>query len=309
MIVVILCTFSCFLIFGGIMKAKDKKDILSVLEHRLTDFSKGQRVIARYILDNYDKAAFMTASRLGEAVGVSESTVVRFAAELGYRGYPGMKKALQEIVRNRLTAVERIESAENTVDTQDVLKAVLRADVSNLQATLDEIDQASFNAAVDLICSARRIYIIGMRTSTTLAKFFWFYLNLLRENVFVIQDTAASEAYEQMLRIQEGDLVIGISFPRYSQRTVDAVKFAAGRGASTLGITDVKSSPLSELTGVCLDAKSEMVSFLDSLVAPMGLLNALIVAIGLRNREQTFQNFRMLEEIWADHGVYQSNES
>ena len=291
------------------MKAKDKKDILSVLEHRLTDFSKGQRVIARYILDNYDKAAFMTASRLGEAVGVSESTVVRFAAELGYRGYPGMKKALQEIVRNRLTAVERIESAENTVDTQDVLKAVLRADVSNLQATLDEIDQASFNAAVDLICSARRIYIIGMRTSTTLAKFFWFYLNLLRENVFVIQDTAASEAYEQMLRIQEGDLVIGISFPRYSQRTVDAVKFAAGRGAGTLGITDVKSSPLSELTGVCLYAKSEMVSFLDSLVAPMGLLNALIVAIGLRNREQAFQNFRMREEIWADHGVYQSNES
>ncbi len=291
------------------MKAKEKKDILSVLENQLVHFSKSQRVIARYILDNYDKAAFMTASRLGEAVGVSESTVVRFAAELGYRGYPGMKKALQEIVRNRLTAVERIEAAENTVDTQDVLKAVLRADVNNLQATLDEIDQTSFNAAVEQICTANKIYIIGMRTSTTLAKFFWFYLNLLRENVYVIQDTAASEAYEQMLRVGEGDLVIGISFPRYSQRTVDAVKFAAGRGAATLGITDVKSSPLSELTGVCLYAKSEMVSFLDSLVAPMGLLNALIVAIGLRNREQTFQNFRMLEEIWADHRVYQSNES
>ena len=228
------------------MKTKEKKDILSVLEHRLASFSKSQRVIAHYILDNYDKAAFMTASRLGEAVGVSESTVVRFAAELGYRGYPGMKKALQEIVRNRLTAVERIEAAENTVDTQDVLKAVLRADVNNLQATLDEIDQTSFNAAVEQICTANKIYIIGMRTSTTLAKFFWFYLNLLRENVYVIQDTAASEAYEQMLRVQEGDLVIGISFPRYSSRTVKAMKFAYDRGATVIALTDSRSAPIAQ---------------------------------------------------------------
>ena len=251
----------------------------------------------------------MTAARLGDVVGVSESTVVRFAAELGYRGYPGMKKALQEIVRNRLTSVERIEAAESTIDDHDVLKAVLRADINNLQATLDEVDQANFNTAVDMILSANRIYIVGMRTSTTLAHFLGLYLNLLQDNVQVIQDTTANEVYEQMLRIQEGDLVIGISFPRYSNRTVNAMKFAGDRGASTLGITDSKASPLQEISNVCLYAKSEMVSFLDSLVAPLGLINSLIVAIGIRNKERTFQTFRMLESIWKEYEVYRTIES
>lgn len=293
---------------GDAMKGKENKDILSVLESRMSSFSKGQRVIARYILDNYDKAAFMTASRLGSAVNVSESTVVRFAAELGFRGYPGMKKALQEVVRGRLTSVERIEQAENTLNTHDVLKAVLRSDIHNLQVTLDEIDQPAFDMAVELIRSAKNVYIVGMRTSTTLARFLWLYLNVLRENVFVIQDTAAAEVYEQLMRVKQGDLVIGICFPRYSNRTVNVMSFSQERGAATLGITDSMASPLCERSTVCLFAKSEMVSFLDSLVAPMGLINALIAAVGMQDKTRTFQTFRDLEQIWKEYGVYQINE-
>lgn len=289
-------------------KTTTQKDILRALEQRLPTFSKGQRVLARFVLDHYDKAAFMTASRLGSEVGVSESTVVRFAAELGFRGYPGMKKALQEIVRSRLTAVERLEVAEQTMNTQDVVRAVLRADIANLQATLDETDETAFHTAVDQILSARRIFIVGMRTSTTLANFLGFYLNLLRDNVHVVQDTAAMEVYEQMLRVREGDLVIGISFPRYSNRTINAMKYARDRCAGTLGITDTKASPLCDYADVCLFAKSEMVSFLDSLVAPMGLINALIVAIGTRDREHTRQTFKDLEDIWSEYGVYQTIE-
>ena len=219
-----------------------------------------------------------------------------------------MKKALQEVVRSRLTAVERLEVAEQTMNTQDVARAVLRADIANLQATLDETDETAFNTAVDRILSARRIFIVGMRTSTTLANFFGFYLNLLRDNVHVVQDTAAMEVYEQMLRVREGDLVIGISFPRYSNRTINAMKYARDRKAGTLGITDTKASPLCDDADVCLFAKSEMVSFLDSLVAPMGLINALIVAVGSRDREHTRQTFKDLEDIWSEYGVYQTIE-
>ena len=290
------------------MKGKEKKDILSVLENRLSSFSKGQRIIARFIMENYDKAAFMTASRLGSAVGVSESTVVRFAAELGYRGYPGMKKALQEVVRTRLTSVERMKRAETAMDTRDVLRDVLRADIHNLQATLDEIDQPSFDHAVELIRNAKNVYIVGMRTSTTLARFLWLYLNVLRENVFVIQDTAAAEVYEQLMRVKEGDLVIGVCFPRYSNRTVNVMGFARERGASTLGITESVTSHLNEGSTVWIYAKSEMVSFLDSLVAPMGLINALIVAVGAQDRDRTVQTFRELEQIWKEYGVYQIDE-
>ena len=265
-----------------------KMDILSVLEHKFPSFSKGQRTIAQFILKNYDKAAFMTAARLGEVTGVSESTVVRFAADLGYRGYPGMKKALQEIVRNRLTSVERIEAAESTMDGHDVLKAVLRADINNLQATLDEIDQDYFNQAVDMILSAKHIYIIGMRTSTTLADFL---------------------VYEQLLRIGEGDLIIGISFPRYSKRTISAMKFARDHGARCLGLTDGKVSPLNEISDVCLYTKSEMVSFLDSLVAPLSMINALIMAVSARDRARTFETFRELENVWKEYEVYGTVES
>lgn len=286
-----------------------KMDILSALEHKFPSFSKGQRTIAQFILKNYDKAAFMTAARIGEVTGVSESTVVRFAADLGYRGYPGMKKALQEIVRNRLTSVERIEAAESTMDGHDVLKAVLRADINNLQATLDEVDQDNFDQAVDMILSAKHIYIIGMRTSTTLADFLGIYLKLLLDNVTVVKEIAAREVYEQMLRIGEGDLIIGISYPRYSKRTISAMKFARDHGARCLGMTDSKVSPLNEISDVCLYAKSEMVSFLDSLVAPMSLINALIMAVSARDRERTFETFRELETVWKEYEVYGTVES
>lgn len=251
----------------------------------------------------------MTAARLGEVTGVSESTVVRFAADLGYRGYPGMKKALQEIVRNRLTSVERIEAAESTMDGHDVLKAVLRADINNLQATLDEIDQDYFNQAVDMILSAKHIYIIGMRTSTTLADFLAIYLKLLLDNVTVVKEIAAREVYEQLLRIGEGDLIIGISFPRYSKRTISAMKFARDRGARCLGLTDGKVSPLNEISDVCLYTKSEMVSFLDSLVAPLSMINALIMAVSARDRTRTFETFRELENVWKEYEVYGTVES
>ena len=284
-------------------------DLISKIQTELPGFSKGQKQIARYILEHYDKAAFMTAARLGEVTGVSESTVVRFAADLGYRGYPGMKKALQEIVRNRLTSVERIEAAESTMDGHDVLKAGLRADINNLQATLDEIDQDYFNQAVDMILSAKHIYIIGMRTSTTLADFLAIYLKLLLDNVTVVKEIAAREVYEQLLRIGEGDLIIGISFPRYSKRTISAMKFARDHGARCLGLTDGKVSPLNEISDVCLYTKSEMVSFLDSLVAPLSMINALIMAVSARDRTRTFETFRELENVWKEYEVYGTVES
>ena len=201
-----------------------------------------------------------------------------------------------------------MKQAETAMDTRDVLRDVLRADIHNLQATLEEIDQPSFDQAVEMIRSARNVYIVGMRTSTTLARFLWLYLNVLRENVYVIQDTAAAEVYEQLMRVRDGDLVIGFCFPRYSNRTVNVMGFARERGAATLGITDSVTSPLNESSTVCLYAKSEMVSFLDSLVAPMGLINALIVAVGAQARERTVQTFRELEQIWKEYGVYQIDE-
>ena len=212
-------------------------------------------------------------------------------------------------MRNRLTSVERIEAAESTMDGHDVLKAVLRADINNLQATLDEVDQDNFDQAVDMILSAKHIYIIGMRTSTTLADFLGIYLKLLLDDVTVVKEIAAREVYEQMLRIGEGDLIIGISYPRYSKRTISAMKFARDHGARCLGMTDSKVSPLNEISDVCLYAKSEMVSFLDSLVAPMSLINALIMAVSARDRERTFETFRELETVWKEYEVYGTVES
>ena len=271
-------------------------------------FSKGQKRIAAFILDNYDKAAFMTASRLGQLAGVSESTVVRFASELGYDGYPGMRRAIQDTVRSRLTSVQRIEVARETMDEENVLESVLMADIDKLHVTLDECSRESFNAAVERIINARHIYIVGMRSSTCLANFLGFYLNLLLENVHIIQDTAVSEVYEQIIRIREGDVFIGISYPRYSSRTVRAMKFAKESGAHVIGITDGETSPFIGVADTLLFAKSDMVSFLDSLVAPLSLINALIVSVGLRSKENISETFKRLETIWADYDVYEHAE-
>ena len=285
-----------------------ENDLLGVLARGGSKFSKGQRIIAKYILNNYDKAAFMTAGKLGRIVGVSESTVVRFAAELGYDGYPSMRKALQEMIRNRLTSVQRIEVAKSMIDDTDLLKSVIGSDMQNLQATLDILEQDSFNKLIDVIVEAKNIYIVGMRTSTSLATFLGLYLNLLRDSVNVVHDTAASEIYEQIIRIGEGDLFIGISFPRYSSHTVDAMQFAKKMGAKTAAITDSSASPLNGIADVCLHAKSDMVSFLDSLVAPMSLINAIIVAVGIRNKERVSETFERLEKIWSEHDVYEPAE-
>ena len=285
-----------------------ERDILAVLAKGENRFSKGQKLIAKYILENYDKAAFMTAGKLGQTVGVSESTVVRFASELGYEGYPEMRKAIQEMIRSRLTSVQRIEVAKETIDEEKVLESVLCSDMEKLQSTLEECDKESFAAAVDSILSANHIYIVGMRSSTCLANFMGFYLNLLLENVHIIQDTTVSEVYEQIIRIKEGDVFIGISYPRYSSRTVKAMKFAKSTGAKVIGITDGMSSPFVSVSDILLFAKSDMVSFLDSLVAPLSLINALIVSVGTKSKDNVSNIFNRLETIWADYEVYEHSD-
>jgi Transcriptional regulators len=282
-----------------------ERDILAQINKEDHKFSKSQRKIGAYIASNYDKAAFMTAGRLGESVGVSESTVVRFATELGYDGYPSMRRAMQDMVRNRLTAVQRIEVARQQIDGGNLLDAVLSADIEKLRITLEEVNKEDFNRAVDEILAAHTIYIVGMRSSTSLANFMGFYLNLLLDNVRLLHDTSVSEVYEQVFRIHEGDVFIGISYPRYSSRTIKAMQFAKSAGATVIGITDGLSSPFVGLADVNLFAKSDMVSFLDSLVAPMSLINALIVAIGYRRPESLSDTFDHLEGIWNQYDVYE----
>jgi len=285
-----------------------EKDILARLSKENKGFSKGQKRIAGYILENYDKAAFMTAGKLGKTVGVSESTVVRFASELGYEGYPEMRKAIQEMIRSRLTSVQRIEVAREMMDEENILTSVLTADMEKLHVTLDECNEASFNEAVETILNANHIYIVGMRSSTCLANFLGFYLNLLQENVHIIQDTAVSEVYEQIIRIKEGDVFIGITYPRYSSRTAKAMHYAKRCGAKCIGITDGENSPFVDVADTLIYAKSDMVSFLDSLVAPLSLINALIVSVGVRSKENISDTFKRLETIWADYDVYEHTE-
>lgn len=284
------------------------KDVLSVISAEGKRYSKGQRLIAKYILENYDKAAFMTAGKLGNTVGVSESTVVRFAAELGYNGYPGMRKALQEMIRNRLTSVQRIEVAKELMGDSDILKAVLSSDIDKLQKTLEDIDQTSFDAAVDAIINADHVFIVGMRSSAALSSFMGYYLNLLRDNVHLLHDTAVSEIYEQILRIDKNDVFIGMSYPRYSTRTIKAMRFAKSTGATTISLTDGETSPLSDISDITLFARSDMVSFLDSLIAPLSLINALIVSIGIRKKDSLSETFRRLEAVWTENEVYEHIE-
>ena len=286
-----------------------EKDILSVISKNSASFSKGQRQIARFITENYDKAAFMTAGKLGKTVGVSESTVVRFAAELGYDGYPGMRKALQEMIRNRLTSLQRIEVARGLFDDQDILRAVLSSDMEKLEITREETDQVSFNLAVEKILQANHVYILGMRSSSSLASFMGYYLNLLRDNVSVLHDSAYGEVYEQVMRIQSNDVFIGISYPRYSSRTVKAMRYAHAKGAHVIGITDGENSPFVGLADTNLFARSDMVSFLDSLVAPLSLINALIVAVGLKTDDKLDSTFKQLEGLWSEFEVYETLEN
>lgn len=280
------------------------RDIISTIELKQGGFSKGQARIARFITENSDKAAFMTASKLGQKTGVSESTVVRFALELGFEGYPEMRKALQEMIRNRLTSVQRIEVARTVIGSRDTLSAILNSDMENIVLTQNGVDRAQFDAAVETILAARHIYILGTRTSAALSMFMGFYFNLLFENVKVLYENTAGEIFEQILRIGPGDVFVGISYPRYSKRTVKAVRFAKDRGATVLALTDTDTSPIATSADICLLARSDMVSFVDSLVAPLSLINALIVSVSER-KQGVINTFGELEQVWDDYDVYE----
>lgn len=285
------------------------KNILSLMSDGNRHLSKGQRLIARYIMENYDKAAFMTAGRLGRTVGVSESTVVRFATELGFDGYPEMRRAMQEMVRSRLTSVQRIAVAKDMLDGADVMKSVMTSDIEKLQSSLEEMDKTAFAQAVDAIVDAKHLYIVGMRSSASLASFMGFYMNLLVGDVRLIHDTTANEVYEQIMHIGPGDVYVGISYPRYSASSLKAMEFAKRRGAQVIALTDNGNSPFASLADIKLYAKSDMVSFLDSLVAPLSVINALIVAVAARKRDSLDETFSYLEALWSEYGVFAGVES
>lgn len=283
-------------------------DILSLLQERLPTFSKGQRAIARYITESYDKAAFMTASRLGKNVGVSESTVVRFAVELGYEGYPEMQKAMQEMVLNRLTSVQRIEVANSRLGDHDVVSTVLHSDMDKLQKTLEAVSREDFSAAVDAIIQAKSIYILGVRSAAPLVNFLGYYLGYMFRNVHTVTTTGSVEMFEQIVGVNDRDVVIAFSFPRYSSVTSKGAKYCRSTGATVIGITDSRFSPLGENSDHVLIAKSDMLSLVDSLVAPLSLVNALIVAIASRKERALSETFKSLEQIWEEYHVYEKQD-
>lgn len=284
-----------------------ERDLFSKISKNLPEFSKGHKRIADYILNHYDKAAYMTAAKLGVTVGVSESTVVRFATELGYEGYPELQRALQEMLRNKLTSVQRIEVTSDQIGDEDIFEKVLTMDIEKIRKTLEESSREEFNNAVDTIVNAKRIYIIGSRSASALARFMAYYFNIMFENAKFINTASTSEMFEQIMRINENDVMIGISFPRYSTQTAKALKFANNNGAKVVAITDSKMSPLAEYADNLLLARSDMASFVDSLVAPLSLINALIVKIGIKKREELSKNFTNLEDIWDRYGVYEKH--
>lgn len=283
-------------------------DILSILHSQAHTFSKGQRLIAKYITEAYDKAAFMTASKLGKKVGVSESTVVRFAVELGYDGYPSMQKAIQEMVLNRLTSVQRIEVANDRMEGQDVISTVLRADGEKLRQTEELLNRQEFSKAVQAILDTDRVYILGVRSAAPLAQFLGYYLNYMSTNIHVVTTSGEGEMFEKIVAIKPEDVVVAISFPRYSSATVKAARYCRSAGATVIGLTDSRLSPLGQNADFVLEAKSDMVSLVDSLVAPMSVINALIVAIAAKREQRLSKIFTSLEQIWDEYHVYEKQE-
>ncbi len=280
-------------------------DMITRIQDRLHSMSKGHKLIASYIINHYDKAAFMTAAKLGQTVGVSESTVVRFAIELGYEGYPKLQKELQELIKSKLTAVQRIEVTSNRISESNILKSVLQSDMEKIKLTMEGIDHEGFDKIIECILNAKKIFILGVRSSAPLASFLSFYFNLIFDNVRLVQTTSISEMFEQVLRASEGDVVIGISFPRYSKKTTKAIQFVKSQGASVIVITDSNQSPIATLADYCITARSDMASFVDSLVAPLSVINALIVAIGMRKKDSVYNTFERLETIWDEYQVYE----
>lgn len=286
----------------------NKIDIKNKLNSLMDTFSKSQKKIAQYIIDNFDKAPFMTAAKLAGKVDTSESTVVRFAIELGFEGYPEFSKAMQGQARTSLTAAQRLRMSNETIDSDDVLKSVLKADMARIKATLNEIDRYTFNKVVDNLVKAKKIYILGVRSSAALAMYTGFYFNLVFDNVQLVQTTSASEIFEQILNIDKDDVVVGISFPRYSKRTTKAMEFSGKRGAYVVAISDSVNSPIAKWADSTLVASSAMTSFVDSLAAPLSVINALIVAAGSRNESKVMETLTDLEKIWDEYQVYEKDD-
>ena len=280
-------------------------DVLNKMEVMSRTFSTGQRRIAEDMLRDYDKAAFMTASRLGKTVGVSESTVVRFATELGYSGYPQMQKALQELVLNNLTSVQRMGVANDRMGKEDLLSAVLQADAEKVRKTAENISSAAFQNAVDAILKARRIYLIGVRSASTLANFMGYYLNYMFDSVHTVTASGTGEMFEKLVNVGKNDVVIAFSFPRYSSATVKGAEYCRSVGATVIGLTNSNLSPLAESCDHLLLAKSDMVSVVDSLVAPLSVVNALIVALAAQREDALAQTFGTLEKVWDENNVYE----
>ena len=281
---------------------QNAQDMIPRLNLSGSRLSKSHRRIAEYILQHYDKAVFMTAAKLGEMVNVSESTVVRFAVALGYEGYPELQQALQELVRHRLTATQRFEMSSD-ISQEEVLSTVLKADMQNIRSTIDGIDNAAFLRAVQVISGARRIYILGLRSAAPLAQFAGYYLHYIFDDVRVVA-AGSTDVFEAISRIEASDVLLGISFPRYSSRTIEAMSFARSRHAQVIGLTDGPMSPLHEVADICLSMRTDMASFVDSMAAPMSVINALIVALGIQNREALNARFKQLEEVWDAYSVY-----
>ena len=279
-------------------------NVLHLIRTGMDDFSKGQKRIANYILSNYDKAAFMTACRLGQIAQVSESTVVRFASQLGYAGYPAMQKALQELIRGKLTSIQRIEASGHQINGSDIAGSVMQRDMETIRNTIERMDRTEFDLAVEKLMGAKHIYLLGVRSSSFLAGYLNFYFHLIFENVTLVQSSAAGEIFDQMLRIGPGDVLVGISFPRYSKMAVNAVRFARDRGADVIAVTDSKMSPLYKMASASLLVSSDMISFVDSMAAPVSLLNALIMAVGQQKSAETAENFSELERVWSRYGIF-----
>ena len=282
---------------------KDSKYLISHIQSQYTRFSKGQKLIAQYILKNYDKVAFMTACKLGETVGVSESTVVRFANALGYSGYPKLQDALQELIKNKLTTVQRVDMIKEFNDDSAILKKIVKSDIDNIKDTLDEIDEKAFEEAANRILKAKRIYILGMRSSFTIAQYLGFYLGIILDSVHVIR-TDMGDAFEQVVKINEDDVLIAVSFPRYSKKSYQIVSYAKEKGAHIVSLTDSLFAPVASLTDNLLLVKSNMASFVDSLVPALSIANALIVSVGMKEKEDIKQHFDDLEAIWEKYSVY-----
>lgn len=284
-------------------------DLLTTIQNRLQELSKGQKRIANFLLEHYDQAVYLTAAKLGEIAGVSESTVVRFAIELGFDGYPKLQRALEELVKNRLTASQRMRVSYDRMfkTNKSVLESVLESDAERIHATLNDINADDFDRAVNALLKAKKIYVVGGRSSAALSSFMSFYLNLMVDNVVNVNSATATEIFEQIYRIDKDDVFVGISFPRYSQRTIKAMEYAFNNGATTIALTDSNISPLVKSATYSLISRSDMVSFVDSLVGPMSVINALLVAISVNKREELEQSLDKLERLWNEYQVYTSH--